>query len=154
MVAGGGAASRGDGRAGGGGGAGIACAGRHGHVWGVWLLFPTHVPCSPHLRARSHSCVQGPNIIKLLDVVRDPVSKTPCLIFEYVNNTDFKALYPTLTDYDIRYYILELLKALDYSHSQAGSKGDVRGTEGRGGDSQQWDVQQTLVSKDHQRLAL
>lgn len=121
-----------------GGRAGIAWAGRHGHVWGglprgVWLLFPTHAPCPPHLRALSHTCVQGPNIIKLLDVVRDPDSKTPCLIFEYVNNTDFKVLYPTLTDYDIRYYILELLKALDYSHSQAGLRGDVRGTEGKGG---------------------
>ena len=51
------------------------------------------------------------NIIRLLDVVRDPQSKTPCLIFEYVNNTDFKVLYPTLTDHDIRYYIFELLKA-------------------------------------------
>lgn len=29
----------------------------------------------------------GPNIIKLLDVVRDPESKTPSLVFEYVNNT-------------------------------------------------------------------
>ncbi|MCO5612057.1 hypothetical protein L7F22_066319 [Adiantum nelumboides] len=52
----------------------------------------------------------GPNIIKLLDIVRDPQSKTPSLVFEYVNNTDFKVLYPTLTDYDIRYYIYELLK--------------------------------------------
>jgi serine/threonine protein kinase len=31
---------------------------------------------------------------------------------------DFKLLYPTLSDYDIRYYIFLLLKALDYSHSQ------------------------------------
>ena len=52
----------------------------------------------------------GTNIIQLLDIVRDPQSKTPSLIFEYVNNTDFKTLYPTLTDYDIRYYIHELLK--------------------------------------------
>ena len=52
----------------------------------------------------------GPNVIKLLDVVRDPQSKTPSLVFEYVNNTDFKVLYPTLNDYDIRYYIYELLK--------------------------------------------
>ena len=44
----------------------------------------------------------GPNIIKLLDIVRDPQSKTPSLIFEHVNNTDFKILYPTLTDLDIR----------------------------------------------------
>lgn len=52
----------------------------------------------------------GPNIIKLLDIVRDQQSKTPSLIFEYVNNTDFKMLYPTLSDFDIRYYIYELLK--------------------------------------------
>ncbi|KAK4750506.1 hypothetical protein SAY87_003988 [Trapa incisa] len=52
----------------------------------------------------------GPNIVKLLDIVRDQHSKTPSLIFEYVNSTDFKILYPTLTDYDIRYYIYELLK--------------------------------------------
>ena len=52
----------------------------------------------------------GPNVIKLLDVVRDPQSKTPSLVFEYVNNTDFKVLYPTLVDYDIRYYMYELLK--------------------------------------------
>ena len=52
----------------------------------------------------------GTNIIRLLDIVRDPQSKTPSLIFEYVNNTDFKVLYPTLTDYDLRYYIFELLK--------------------------------------------
>lgn len=44
----------------------------------------------------------GTNIIQLLDVVRDPQSKTPSLVFEYINNTDFKVLYPTLTDYDIR----------------------------------------------------
>ena len=52
----------------------------------------------------------GPNIIQLLDVVRDPQSKTPSLIFEYVNNSDFKMLYPTLVDGDVRFYLYELLK--------------------------------------------
>merc|ERR1712087_922282 len=33
----------------------------------------------------------GTNIIQLLDIVRDPQSKTPSLIFEYVNNTDFRS---------------------------------------------------------------
>ena len=32
----------------------------------------------------------GTNIITLLGVVKDPVSRTPALIFEHVNNTDFK----------------------------------------------------------------
>ncbi|KAG6767055.1 hypothetical protein POTOM_028234 [Populus tomentosa] len=68
----------------------------------------------------------GPNIVKLLDIVRDQQSKTPSLIFEYVNNTDFKVLYPTLSDFDIRYYIYELLKALDYCHSQGIMHRDVK----------------------------
>lgn len=44
----------------------------------------------------------GTNIITLQAVVKDPVSRTPALIFEHVNNTDFKQLYQTLSDYDIR----------------------------------------------------
>ena len=68
----------------------------------------------------------GINIISLLDVVREPQSKTPSLVFEYVNNTDFKFLYPNLTDYDIRFYLMELLKALDFSHSQGIMHRDVK----------------------------
>ena len=36
----------------------------------------------------------GPNVVALLDVVRDSQSKTPSLIFEYVNNTDFVVCTP------------------------------------------------------------
>ncbi|XP_053103876.1 casein kinase II subunit alpha isoform X3 [Hemicordylus capensis] len=57
----------------------------------------------------------GPNIITLADIVKDPVSRTPALVFEHVNNTDFKQLYQTLTDYDIRFYMYEILKMYDYS---------------------------------------
>ena len=71
-------------------------------------------------------------------------SRTPALIFEYVNNTDFKVnqrdileisicifvrfqqLYPTLSDYDIRYYMYELLKGLDYCHSMGIMHRDVK----------------------------
>jgi hypothetical protein len=38
-------------------------------------------------------------------------------VFEHVANTDFKLLYPTLTDIDIRYYIHELLVALAFAHA-------------------------------------
>ena len=68
----------------------------------------------------------GPNIIRLLDVVRDSQSKTHGLIFEHVNNTDFKILYSRLTDYDIRYYMLELLKALDFCHANGIMHRDVK----------------------------
>merc|ERR1712130_251006 len=59
----------------------------------------------------------GPNIIQLNDTVKDPVSRIPSLVFEYINNTNFKTLYPTFTDFDVRYYIYEILKALDFCHS-------------------------------------
>lgn len=68
----------------------------------------------------------GTNIITLMAVVKDPVSRTPALIFEHVNNTDFKQLYQTLTDYEIRYYLFELLKALDYCHSMGIMHRDVK----------------------------
>ncbi|AET39422.1 casein kinase 2 catalytic subunit CKA1 Ecym_4364 [Eremothecium cymbalariae DBVPG len=66
------------------------------------------------------------NIIHLLDVIKDSVSKTPALVFEYVDNVDFRILYPTFTDMDIRYYMFELLKALDYCHSMGIMHRDVK----------------------------
>ncbi|PAA63986.1 hypothetical protein BOX15_Mlig012402g1, partial [Macrostomum lignano] len=68
----------------------------------------------------------GVNIIGLQGIVKDPVSRTPALIFEHVNNADFKQLYQTLTDYDIRFYLFELLKALDYCHSKGIMHRDVK----------------------------
>lgn len=53
-------------------------------------------------------------------------SKTPSIIFEYVDNTDFKVLYPRFTDYDVRFYIHELLKALDFCHSKGIMHRDVK----------------------------
>ncbi len=68
----------------------------------------------------------GPNIVKLLEVVRDPSSKTPSLIFEYIDNIDFKILYPKFTDFDVRYYMFEILRALDYCHSMGIMHRDVK----------------------------
>ncbi|EEA22143.1 Casein kinase II subunit alpha' [Talaromyces marneffei ATCC 18224] len=68
----------------------------------------------------------GPNVVALLDVVRDNQSKTPSLVFEFVNNTDFRTLYPRFVDYDVRYYIFELLKALDFCHSKGIMHRDVK----------------------------
>lgn len=68
----------------------------------------------------------GPNIVRLLDVVRDPQSRTPSLIFEHVNNTDFKTLYRSFRVHDIRYYINEILKALDFCHSHGIMHRDVK----------------------------
>lgn len=68
----------------------------------------------------------GPNIVKLLDVVKDPQSRTPSLIFEHVNNVDFKILYPSLTDYEVRYYLYQIFRALDFCHSKGIMHRDVK----------------------------
>ncbi|CAB1313957.1 unnamed protein product [Coregonus sp. 'balchen'] len=51
----------------------------------------------------------GTNIIRLVDTVKDPVE-----------------LYQKLTDFDIRFYMYELLKALDYCHSMGIMHRDVK----------------------------
>lgn len=58
----------------------------------------------------------GPNIIKLIDVVLDVPSQTPALIMEYVDtkDEDFRELYSKFTDFDIRYYMYEILIGLDH----------------------------------------
>lgn len=68
----------------------------------------------------------GINVITLMATVKDPASRTPALVFEYINNIDFKELYDTLSDIDIRFYLKELLKALDYCHSMGIMHRDVK----------------------------
>ncbi|ORC92300.1 casein kinase II [Trypanosoma theileri] len=68
----------------------------------------------------------GTNIVELYDVVRDPCSKTPSFIFEYVQASDFRTIFPILSDHDVRYYIFEVLKALEYAHSMGIMHRDVK----------------------------
>lgn len=68
----------------------------------------------------------GPNIVRILDIVREPYTKTPSFVFEYINASDFRVLFPALTDMEIRYYMYELLKALEYAHSMGIMHRDVK----------------------------
>lgn len=68
----------------------------------------------------------GPNIVTLYDVVKDPFTKTTSLIFEAIDNTNFRQLYPILTDFEVRYYIYQILMALDYCHSQGIMHRDIK----------------------------
>jgi casein kinase II subunit alpha len=68
----------------------------------------------------------GPNIAPLLDIVRDLDSKTYSYVFEEVEADDFKELYPTLQLHEIKYYLFQILKALDYSHSKGIIHRDIK----------------------------
>ena len=68
----------------------------------------------------------GPNIIQLLDLIRDEEAKVPCLVFEWIDNDDPKTLYTRLSDTELRYYMFELLKALDFCHSKGIIHRDVK----------------------------
>jgi casein kinase II subunit alpha len=47
----------------------------------------------------------------------DHGSKTPSIIYEFIETTEWRELYPKLKDIEIRYYIYQIIKALDFAHS-------------------------------------
>lgn len=68
----------------------------------------------------------GPNIIQLLDLVRDPYSGTPSLVFEYVDNVEFRTLYPALSPLDVRFFMFQLLRALSHCHAHGIMHRDIK----------------------------
>lgn len=64
----------------------------------------------------------GPNIVALLDVVRDTSGKYHSLIMERVENVEWKQLYPRLTEHDIKYYTFQLLRVRPEGASWRASK--------------------------------
>jgi casein kinase II subunit alpha len=68
----------------------------------------------------------GPNIVKVHDVLQESTKETPAIVFEYINNTNAKTLYPKLSSSDVKYYMKELLKALEYVHNEGIIHRDVK----------------------------
>ena len=58
----------------------------------------------------------------------DPSTKTPSIIMEYVENTDFRSLYGA-DNFDkdaIKNYVLDILKGLDFAHSKGIIHRDIK----------------------------
>lgn len=66
------------------------------------------------------------NIVDLLDVCMDRMSESPCLVFEYMSSVCLKDIMHDLTDLDIRIYMYQVFKALDYCHSRGIMHRDVK----------------------------
>ncbi|KAG4086478.1 kinase-like domain-containing protein [Neocallimastix lanati (nom. inval.)] len=68
----------------------------------------------------------GPNIIPLIDVIKDQEEGNPTLVFPYIDNNHWKKEYPTFDIHQIKKLIFELLKALQYCHSKGIMHRDVK----------------------------
>ena len=70
--------------------------------------------------------INHPNIVKILDTVRDPYTKTASFVMELVPTLDFKTAFPKFSIQDVKFYTRELFKVLDYLHSNGIMHRDIK----------------------------
>lgn len=68
----------------------------------------------------------GDNIVRLTDLVHDPLTNIYSFVFEWVEFYNYSSLYNSFTPDDIQYYMYELLKALEYSHKNGIMHRDIK----------------------------
>jgi casein kinase II subunit alpha len=68
----------------------------------------------------------GPNIVKLIKIVENPESAQLTFVFEYVYNSDFSQLLATITPKEAKFYLFQLMRALQYSHAHGIMHRDVK----------------------------
>lgn len=59
----------------------------------------------------------GPNVLHIIDAATDEIQNQTAIVTEYINNTYYRDLYPTWNDHEVRFYMFQLLRALDHAHS-------------------------------------
>ena len=60
----------------------------------------------------------GPNILELIDVVKDPETNDPVLIIELLEHDEIQKIKKSFNYKDIRHYMYQILQTLDYAHSK------------------------------------
>lgn len=73
-----------------------------------------------------HNLRGGTNIVDLIEIVQNKRTKRYTMVMEYVPNVEYSDLYAKFTDHDTRYYLYQILKALQYCHSRGIMHRDVK----------------------------
>ena len=66
------------------------------------------------------------NIVELCEIVQNPETKIYNFVFEFVKEEHYKELFKHISYSDVKCYLYQLLKALDYSHSRGIMHRDVK----------------------------
>lgn len=77
------------------------------------------------ITVNNHLCGH-PNIVQLHHVVKQSLTSYPVLLFEFVQNTNYYVLCPTLSPEDIQWYAYELLKGIAFAHRRGVIHNDLK----------------------------
>lgn len=68
----------------------------------------------------------GTNIVNLIEIVQNKETKQYTLVCEFMPSTECSTLYQTFDDLEARYYLYQLLRAIQYSHAHGIMHRDVK----------------------------
>jgi casein kinase II subunit alpha len=70
----------------------------------------------------------GPNILKMYETLKIKESNEVAIVTEFVNTRGHhpRDLYDSFSDLDVQYYMYELLKAVDFTHSKGVMHRDIK----------------------------
>ncbi|OMJ81699.1 hypothetical protein SteCoe_17749 [Stentor coeruleus] len=67
-----------------------------------------------------------PGVPKLLDVIKESTTKTISFVMEHCESQDLISLFKKIDDIDIREYLYEILRILDFAHSNGIMHRDIK----------------------------
>ena len=68
----------------------------------------------------------GPNIVLLTDLVKEPISRIPCFVYEWIPTQESKHLFTSLNDFECRLYTYKVLQACDFAHQHGIMHRDIK----------------------------